>query len=197
MLVGLVKNSVSPEKKTYGYQERDEEKREEFRIRIEKIAINRLIYVDEAGFDNRDDYPYGYSLKGERCYALKSGKRTERVSWLSALKADKLFAPLIFKGSCNKNLFETWLINCLLPQLQPGDIIIIDNASFHQGKSIRKIIEEAGCEVWYLPPYSPDFNKIENWWAVLKTWMKQKLKEFKTVEECVEAAFKYCPNVSA
>ena len=109
----------------------------------------------------------------------------------------QLLAPLTFEGSCNKDLFETWLKNCLLPQLEPGDIIIIDNASFHQGESIKEIVEGAGCKILYLPPYSPDLNKIENWWAVLKTWMKQRLKEFQTVRECVDAAFINCPNVCA
>jgi transposase len=80
---------------------------------------------------------------------------------------------------------------------QRGDIIIIDNASFHKGEYIREIIEPTGCEIWYLPPYSPDLNKIENWWAVLKIWMKHRLKEFETVRKCVEAAFKNCANVSA
>jgi transposase len=106
-------------------------------------------------------------------------------------------APLTFEGSCNRALFETWLKNCLIPNLEPGDIIIIDNASFHHGQSIIEIVETAGCEIWYLPPYSPDLNKIENWWAALKTWMKQRLKDFKTVRKCVDAAFQNCPNVSA
>ena len=100
------------------------------------------MYVDEAGFDNREDYPYGYSPKGERCYALKSGKRTERVSWITALREKSLFAPLTFEGSCNRNLFEAWLKNCLIPQLNPGDIIIIDNATFHKGEAIKEIVEE-------------------------------------------------------
>lgn len=113
------------------------------------------------------------------------------------MKEGQLLAPLTFEGSCNRDLFETWLKNCLLPQLEPGDIIIIDNASFHQGESIKEIVEATGCEIWYLPPYSPDLNKIENWWAVLKTWMKQRLKEFQTVRECVDAAFRHCPNVCA
>jgi transposase len=73
-------------KKTYGYQERNEVERAEFLEKLEKVKDSQLVYVDEAGFDNREDYPYGYSPKGERCYAFKSGKRTERVSWLSALK---------------------------------------------------------------------------------------------------------------
>ena len=147
--------------------------------------------------DNRENYPYGYSPKGERCYAIKSGKRTERVSWISALREKKLFAPLTFEGSCNRNLFEAWLTECLIPQLTPGDIIIIDNATFHKGETIKKLVEEAGCEIWYLPAYSPDFNKIENWWAVLKTWMKQRLAEFDRVRECVDSAFRNCPNLFA
>ena len=68
----------------------------------------------------------------------------------------------------------------------------------HQaGESIREIVEDAGCEIWYLPAYSPDLNKIENWWSVLKTWMKQMLPEFETVRECFDAAFRNCPNVFA
>lgn len=87
--------------------------------------------------------------------------------------------------------------NCLIPQLTPRDIIIIDNATFHKGEAIKQLIEEARCEIWYLPAYSPDLNKIENWWAVLKIWMKQRIKAFETVRDCVDAAFKTCPNVSA
>jgi len=153
------------EKKTYGYQERNEEERAKFREKLENIEESKLVYVDEAGFDNPEEYPYGYSPKGERCYALKSGKRTERISWISALREKKLFAPLTFEGSCNRHLFEAWLTECLIPQLTPGDIIIIDNAAFHKSEAIKKIVEEAGCEIWYLPAYSPDLNKIENWWV--------------------------------
>lgn len=100
-------------------------------------------------------------------------------------------------GCCNRDLFEAWLSQSLIPQLEPGDIIIVDNATFHKGENIKEMVESAGCEIWYLPAYSPDLNKIENWWPVLKTWMKQMLPEFETVRECVDAAFKNCPNVFA
>lgn len=79
----------------------------------------QIVYVDEAGIDNRDDYPYGYCEVGQRFYALKSGKRTERVSWIAALKEKCLFAPMTFAGSCNRDLFEMWE-ECLVPQLKPG-----------------------------------------------------------------------------
>jgi transposase len=105
-------------------------------------------------------------------------------------------APLTFEGGCNRDLFEEWLEKCLIPKLEKGDVII-DNASFHKGDNIRAIVESAGCEIWYLPTYSPDLNKIENWWAVLKTWIKQRKNEFENIRDCVDAAFKNCPHVFA
>ena len=77
----------------------------------------QIIYVDEAGIDNPEEYPYGYCAVDQRFYALKSGKRTERVSWIAALQQGNLFAPMTFVGSCNRGLFEMWLEESLLPQL--------------------------------------------------------------------------------
>ncbi len=155
----------------------------------------QIIYVDEAGIDNRAEYPYGYCEIGQRFYDLKSGKRTETVSWIAALRQGNLFAPMTFSGSCNRDLFEMWLQECLLPQLQSGDVLIIDNASFHRSEAIEQMVVEAKCELWYLPPYSPDLNKIERWWFVLKNWMQQRWDEFDSFHDCVNAAFQHCPNV--
>lgn len=85
----------------------------------------------------------------------------------------------------------------LIIELKSGDVIVIDNASFHHSQSIEEIVAEAGCEIWYLPPYSPDLNKIEHWWFVLKNWMRQRWDEFERFRDCVDAAFKICPNVFA
>ena len=104
---------------------------------------------------------------------------------------------MTFTGSCNRDLFELWLGECLLPQLHPGDAIVIDNASFHHSQSIEDRVAAAECELWYLPTYSPDFNKIERWWFVLKNWMKQRWDEFDSFRECVDAVFNQCPNVYA
>ncbi len=74
-------------------------------------------------------------------------KKRERASWIGALKDGKIFAPLTFEGGCNRDLFEAWLSQSLIPQLEPGDIIIVDNATFHKGESIREIVEDADCEI--------------------------------------------------
>lgn len=104
---------------------------------------------------------------------------------------------MTFTGACNRDLFEMWLEECLLPQLQPGSAIVIDNASFHRSCVIDELVTQAGCEMWYLPPYSPDLNKIEHWWSVLKNWMRQRINEFESFRDCVDAAFKHSPNVAA
>ena len=90
------------------------------------------MYVDEAGIDHREEYPYGYCKVAQRFHALKLSKRKERVSGIAALRQGKIFAPITFSGSCNTDLFEMWLEQSLLPQLQPGDVIVIDHASFHR-----------------------------------------------------------------
>ena len=81
----------------------------------------------------------------------------------------ELFAPFTVEGACNRTVFETWLETCLIPGLKPGQVIIADNATFHKGGRIQawrvtrpaELIEAAGCQLQYLPPYSPDLNKIE------------------------------------
>ena len=89
------------EKKTYGYRERDEEKRQQFLQYLKKQKPDNLVYIDESGLDNRDDYGYAWNKRGERFYDFKSGKRSIRVSIMSGLFQGKLIAPLTFEGSRN------------------------------------------------------------------------------------------------
>ena len=136
--------------------------------------------------DQRDEYGYGYSPKGERLYALKSGTRGTRVNMIAAYCKRRLFAPFTIEGACNRDVFETWLERCLIPNLKPGSKVILDNASFHKGGRIEALLKEAGCEVWYLPPYSPDLNKIEHCWSWLKSRIRKQLDNFDTLREAME-----------
>lgn len=115
--------------------------------------------------DNREDSPFVWWKKGQRFHALKSGRRQQRVSSLAAMRAGQLLAPLTFEGSCYRLLLELWLEQHLLPLLKPSQVVILDNASFHKGGRIRELIKAARYHLLYLPPYSPDFNPIERWWA--------------------------------
>jgi transposase len=81
---------------------------------------------------------------------------------------NELFAPLLFQGYCNSEIYFIYLKQVLIPALKPGQIVVIDNASFHKSKKITELVEKAQCKILFLPPYSPHFNPIEHLWAPLK-----------------------------
>ena len=177
-----------PEKKTYGYRERDEEKRQQFREKISKKKKEQLVYIDESGIDNREDYGYGWNEKGQRFYDLKSGKRSLRVSIMSGLCHGELIAPLTFEGSCNRQVFEKWLEEMLIPQLKPGQTVILDNATFQKSEKIRELIESAECELQYLPSYSPDLNESEHYWFPIKNRVRKSQGSIEDFRERVDLA---------
>ncbi len=114
------------EKQTYSYRERDEEKRRLFIQELQSYKPENIVYVDESGIDNRDDYGYGWNEIGKRFHDFKSGKRSLRVSMVSSLCQGSLIATLTFEGSCNRQLFEKWLAEMLGSSLKPGQTVIID-----------------------------------------------------------------------
>jgi transposase InsO family protein len=135
----------------------------------------------------------------QKSYGYRERDEIKRQEFQEKLKA-KAKAQIVYIDEAridNRDLFKMWLEKYLLPKLKPGDIIVIDNASFHKSQAIEDLIAQFGCELLYLPPYSPDFNPIENWWFVLKNWMRQLWDEFDNFHDCVDAAFAAYPNISA
>ncbi|HEY9626916.1 MAG TPA: IS630 family transposase [Coleofasciculaceae cyanobacterium] len=177
-------------KKTYGYRQRDEAKRSDFLAQLGDPQAPHLIYVDESGMDERDNYGYGYSPVGERFDDLKSGRWQGRINRIAGYRDAQLIAPFTIEGACNRSVFETWLETCLIPVLQPGEWVIVDNATFHQGGRIAQLIEEAGGKLIYLPPYSPDLNRIEKCWAWLKSRIRKLLRDSDHLRDAMEAVLK-------
>lgn len=95
-------------------------------------------------------------------------------------------APFTIEGACNRVVFETWLETCLLPLLKPGQVVVLDNATFHKGGRIAPLIEQASCQLLYLPPYSPDLNKIERCWSWLKSRIRKQLQQFDCLRDAME-----------
>jgi transposase len=120
------------------------------------------------------------------------GKRSERLSIIGALCLDNFFAPMVYQGYCTAKVIETWLEKCLLPKVQIGQVIVMDNAPFHNSSRIRELIENAGCELLFLPSYSPDLNPIEHWWYKVKTAIRKELPKYDfNVHKATDAAFQY------
>ena len=140
--------------------------------------------------DHRDDYDSGWSPKGTRLYGMKSGGRKGRINMIAGYRDGKLIAPFTIEGSCNRSVFETWLETCLIPSLSRGNLVVIDNASFHHGGRIKALIEAAGCNVMYLPPYSPDLNRIETCWAWIKSRVRKLLRDSCNLREAIDSVLK-------
>ncbi len=97
---------------------------------------------------------------------------------------------MTFEGYCNNALIEIWVEQMLVPALKPGQVVVMDNASFHKSARIQQLIEQAGCELLFLPPYSPDLNKIEKFWARLKHYLGKTLRTFDCLWDAVDHAFR-------
>jgi transposase len=161
-----------------------------FLAQLDNPKASHLVYVDESGMDERDNYGYGYSLAGERFYDLKSGRRQGRINMIAGYREGQLIAPFTVEGACNRTVFETWLETCLIPVLRPGEWVIVDNATFHHGGRIASLIEAAGCQLVYLPPYSPDLNRIEKCWAWLKSRVRKLLAKSDNLRDAIETVLK-------
>jgi transposase len=126
------------------------------------------VYSDETGIDDNEVQNFGWAPRGERCHAMKRAERKTRYNIVAALNLNVLFAPFLFEGYSTASTYETYIERVLAPALKPGMVVVIDNASFHKSKKVIDLIEAAGYKVLFLPPYSPDYNPIEHWWASVK-----------------------------
>ena len=135
----------------------------------------------------------GWAPRGQRCHAQKKAERKTRYNITAALNQNLLFAPFLFQGHSNAAVYETYIERVLVPALKPGMVLIIDNASFHKSKRIIELIEAASCRIIFLPPYSPDFNPIEHYWATVKHAIKKAAENIKDFyEAAIQALSEMC-----
>jgi transposase len=143
---------------------------------IEKLEVTdteKIFYIDEAGLEQYIFREYAKSARGQKVYSKISGKRYVRTSVIAARNYNhKFVAPFIFEGMTDKVVTIFWAREILLPELPPNSILVWDNASFHKSNELRKLVEEAGHTMIFLPPYSPDLNPIEHKWHELKHNLK-------------------------
>jgi len=151
----------------------DENLRAEFLEIVDNLPPERVFYIDESGINKYLYREYGYSLKGEPIIGKIIGKKFKRTNIVAAKCCEKIVAPMIYDGTTDSALFECWFEEMLLKSIPKSSVLVMDNATFHRKAKLRELAAKAECEILFLPPYSPDLNPIEKYWA----WLKRKLIE--------------------
>jgi transposase len=115
----------------------------------------------------------GWCRRGDRLKAKVPHAHWQTMTFLAALRHDRIAAPCVFDGPINDASFLAWVEQSLVPTLSPGDVVIMDNLGSHKGRAIRAALRSVGAKLLFLPPYSPDLNPIEQVFAKLKTLLRK------------------------
>jgi transposase len=169
-----------------GAGERDEFLRAAWRLLFaEWTDVEDLVFVDEMGTNVSLSPIYAWSRRGERAHAKAPRNWGKNVTLLASITARGLGPCLAVEGPTTREVFETYLEWVLAPALRPGQTVVVDNLSSHKGGRVKEIVAGRGCELVYLPPYSPDLNPIEQAFSKVKGLMRK--AEARTREALVEA----------
>ena len=144
------------------------EKRAHWHERLALESPAQLVFVDESGANTRMTRLYGRCPGNQRLWAAVPQGHYETNTLIAAIRLRGPRAPWLFEGPMNGEMFLAWVRQGLVPTLQKNDLVMMDNLSTHKVAGVRQAIETAGARLLYLPPYSPDFNPIENMWSKVK-----------------------------
>jgi transposase len=137
-----------------------------------ELDPERLVFIDETWASTNMARLHGRAPKGERLSAGIPHGHWKTTTFIAGLRLTGMTAPMVLDGPINAEAFQAYVEQVLVPELRPGDIVVMDNQSSHKGPAVRHAIEAAGARLLYLPPYSPDFNPIENAFAKLKALLR-------------------------
>ena len=158
-----------------------------------------MVFIDETGASTKMARLHGRSPRGERCRAAIPHGHWKTTTFTAALRLDRLIAPMVLDGPMNGAAFLAYVEQVLVPELEPGDVVIMDNLPAHRVKGVREAIEAASATLLFLPPYSPDFNPIEQLFAKLKALLRKAAARtvdalWQTIAEVIEV---FTPNECA
>ena len=156
-------------------------KRERWKARQAGVDAKRLVFVDETWVKTNMEPLCGWGLRGRRLKAAVPHGHWKTLTFLAALRHDRIDAPWVIDGPINGELFGAYVEKVLAPVLAEGDIVVLDNLGSHKGKPARAAIRAKGAHLLFLPPYSPDLNPIEQVFAKLKHLMRN--ARARTVDE--------------
>jgi transposase len=157
-----------------GASERDEWLRAAWRTLVAgTIDARRLVFVDEMGAHTSLSVLYAYSPRGRRIHAEVPRNRGPNTTLLASITIDGMGPCVAVEGSTTSAVFEAYVEQVLVPTLRPGQAVVLDNLTAHKGARVRELVEGRDCELMFLPPYSPDFNPIEEAFSKVKGLLRK------------------------
>ncbi len=159
-------------------------------MKLKTIDKQDLVFIDESGIEDNSCREHGWSIIGQRYYGEKVYQHKSRISMIAGLCVKDIIAPIIFDGTCNKDIFETYVQEILIKELKAGQIVVMDNINFHKSTKVKTLIESVGCSILFLPTYSPDLNPIEHYWFKIKNEIRKTISNFEHFFDAVYYALK-------
>lgn len=144
-----------------------------------------MVFVDECGTNTSMTRLRGRAPKGERLYGRVPRNRGKNTTLIASMTHKGMGSSMAVVGSTKKAVFEAYVERVLAPSLAPGRVVVMDNLGAHRSRKVRELIEGRGCELWFLPPYSPDFSPIEEAFSKIKALLRK--AKARTREALVEA----------
>jgi transposase len=148
-----------------------------------------LVFIDETWTKTNMAPLRGWSLRGQRLKAKVPHGHWKTMTFLAALRCDRIDAPCVFDGPINGESFKAYVEQILTPTLKPGDVVVLDNLGSHKSSAVRQMVRAVGARLMFLPPYSPDLNPIEQVFAKFKHLMRS------AAERTMEASWRRIANV--
>src|SRR5918997_986616 len=187
---------MEPKKRSVGAAERDEFLRAAWRVMVAgRTQASRFVFVDECSTNTSLARLYAWSPKGQRTRCKVPRNYGPNVTLLASMTHEGIGPCLVVEEATTRKVFETYIEQMLGPALRPGQIVVMDNLSSHKGERVRELIEERGCKLLYLPPYSPDLNPIEEALSKIKHILRK--IAVRTKETLIEAIGRALAAVSA
>lgn len=159
----------------------------------DRVAPERLVFIDETWTKTNMVALRGWAPRGHRLIAKVPHGHWKTMTFLAALRHDRIEAPWLLDGPIDGDSFRTYVERVLVPTLKPGDIVVMDNLGSHKSKAVRQAIRSAGAKLLFLPKYSPDLNPIEQLFAKLKHLLRQAAR--RTTDGVYEAIGKLLDQV--
>jgi transposase len=172
LVPGARPGGLDTKKKTVYASEQDAEARAAWRVHADTLDPAAFVFLDETSTTRNMTRRYARAPANTRAIAYTPRNYGQRTTLIAALRPTGLEAPMLLEGAIDTEAFVAYVERCLCPVLQAGQVVIMDNLSSHRDGRVRALIEAAGCTLWFLPTYSPDYNPIEYAFSKVKEWLR-------------------------